>query len=59
MFVRRVRDADRDIGRHLSRSGLDETALNIVPPRKGRALLAAACIGLGFVVLAVFVLLKE
>jgi hypothetical protein len=36
----------------------DETQL-IAPGRKGRAVLAAACIGLGFVVLSMFALLKE
>ncbi len=59
LFVRRVREADRDIERHLSRSGVDDAALSIAPAGKGRALLAAACIGLGFVVLALFALVKE
>ena len=59
LFVRRVRDADRDIEQHLSRSGIDDEAHSIAPVCKGRAVLAAACIGLGFVVLAVFALLKE
>jgi hypothetical protein len=58
LFVRRVRDAERDIERHLSRSGID-LAQGVVPARKGWPVLAAACIGLGFVVLVVFALLKE
>ena len=59
LFVRRVQAADRAIERHLSRSGIDDAALSIAPSGKGRALLAAACIGLGFIVLALFALLKE
>jgi hypothetical protein len=59
LFVRRIKDSDRTIERHLSRSGIDDAALSIAPPGKGRALLAAACIGLGFIVLAAFALLKE
>jgi hypothetical protein len=59
LFVRRVKEADRDIERHLSRAGVADEALGIAPVRKGRAVLAAVCIGLGFVVLAVFALLKE
>lgn len=59
LFVRRVRDADRSIERHLARSGISEEVLSIAPIRKGRAVLAAACIGLGFVVLVVFALLKD
>jgi hypothetical protein len=59
LFVRRVRQADRAIEAHLSRAGVDDAALSIAPAGKGRAVLAAACIGLGFVVLALFALLKE
>ncbi|HVY26323.1 MAG TPA: hypothetical protein VHB79_07205 [Polyangiaceae bacterium] len=59
MFVRRVRESDAAIAQHLAESGVDDAALSIAPQRKGRAVLAAACIGLGFVVLAVFALLKE
>ena len=59
LFVRRVRDADRAIERHLTGAGLDDAALSIAPAGKGRALLAAACIGLGFIVLALFALLKD
>jgi hypothetical protein len=59
MFVRRVKEADRAIARHLSRSGIVDAGQSIAPAGKGRALLAAACIGLGFVVLALFALLKE
>jgi hypothetical protein len=59
MFVRRVRESDEVIVRHLAESGVDDAANSIAPARKGRAVLAAACIGLGFVVLAVFALLKE
>lgn len=59
MFVRRIRASDQAIAQHLAQSGVDDAALSIAPARRGRALLAAACIGLGFVVLAVFALLKE
>lgn len=59
LFVRRVRDAERDIERHLRSSGLDPDAQSVVPARKSWAVLAAACIALGFVVLVVFALLKE
>jgi hypothetical protein len=59
MFVRRVRESDAAIAQHLAESGVDDAAQSIAPQRKGRAVLAAACIGLGFVVLAVFALLKE
>ncbi len=59
LFVRRVADTDRALERHLSQAGLDDAALSIAPTGKGRALLAAACIGLGFVVLSLFALLKE
>jgi hypothetical protein len=57
LFVRRVRDADADIEAHLAREGVDESALT--PARRGRAVLAASCIALGFVVLCVFALLKD
>jgi hypothetical protein len=59
LFVRRVRDADARIERHLAEAGVDDAVLSIVPLRRGRAVLAAACIGLGFIVLAVFALLKD
>jgi len=59
LFVRRVNDAGREIKQHLSRSGVDDAALSIAPVRKGSAVLAAACIGLGFVVLGLLALLKE
>jgi hypothetical protein len=59
LFVRRIKAADRDIERHLARSGIEGAALGIAPRGKGRAILAAACIGLGFVVLAAFALIKE
>jgi hypothetical protein len=59
LFGRRVRDADRSIERHLSRAGIDDAALSIAPVRKGRTWLAIACIGLGFVLLVVFVLYKD
>ena len=59
LFVRRVREADDVIERHLSGAGFDDVASSVAPVRKGRAVLAAACIGLGFVVLALFALLKE
>lgn len=59
LFVRRLREADRDIEGHLSRSGVENEASSIVPVRNGRSLLAAFCIGLGFVVLVTFALLKE
>ena len=59
LFARRVKDADRDIARHLAGSGIEDLDHSIVPARKGRAVLAAACIGLGFIVLALFALLKD
>jgi len=59
LFVRRVKEADRNIERHLAGAGVDDVASSLAPAGKGRALLAAACIGLGFVVLALFALLKE
>ncbi|HYQ16773.1 MAG TPA: hypothetical protein VEQ58_13470, partial [Polyangiaceae bacterium] len=59
LFVRRVNDAERDIERHLTEAGADLGQASLVPARKGWAVLAAACIGLGFVVLVVFALLKE
>lgn len=58
LFVRRVREADVNFESHLTRSGVDEIP-SIAPRRRGRAVLAAACIALGFVVLAVFALLKD
>jgi predicted lysophospholipase L1 biosynthesis ABC-type transport system permease subunit len=58
VFVRRVRDADAAIERHLQRAGAEE-ALSIAPRRGARTLLAAACIGLGFLVLALLALFKE
>jgi hypothetical protein len=59
LFVRRVREAERDIEQHLRSSGLEPEAQGVMPTRRGWSLLAAACIGLGFVVLVVFALLKE
>jgi hypothetical protein len=58
LFVRRVRESNERFDAHLSDVGL-ESAPSLVPPRTGGAVLAAACIGLGFVVLAVFALLKD
>ncbi|RYZ05984.1 MAG: hypothetical protein EOO73_17715 [Myxococcales bacterium] len=59
LFVRRVREADARIEEHLAEAGVDDAAHAIAPVRKARAVLAAACIGLGFVVLCVFALLKD
>ena len=59
LFVGRVRAAEAKIGAHLARAGLDEAAPGIAPPRRGRTLLAVACIGLGFLVLALLALFKE
>jgi hypothetical protein len=59
LFVKRVRDADAHIGQHLNRAGADDAAASIVPPSRGRVVLAAACIGLGFLVLALLALFKE
>jgi hypothetical protein len=59
LFVRRVTETDRTFAQHLTQVGVDDPALNIAPAGKGRALLAAACIALGFVILALFALLKE
>jgi hypothetical protein len=58
VFLRRVRDADAAIERHLQRVGAEE-ALSIAPRRGARTVLAAACIGLGFLVLALLALFKE
>lgn len=58
LFVRRVRQADVGFESHLTRAGIEEIP-SIAPRRQGRAVIAAACIGLGFVVLAVFALLKD
>jgi hypothetical protein len=58
VFVRRVREADAAIERHLQRAGAEE-ALSIAPRRGARTVLAAACIGLGFLVLALLALFKE
>lgn len=58
VFVRRVRESDADIERHLQRVGAD-AALSIAPKRTARTVLAAACIGLGFLVLALLALFKE
>jgi hypothetical protein len=59
LFVRRVREADATIDRHLARSGVDDASHSIVPERCGRTLLAAACIGLGFLVVALLALFKD
>jgi hypothetical protein len=59
VFVRRVRDADSNIERHLQRAGAEDAALSIAPARNARTLLAAACIGIGFLVLALLALFKE
>lgn len=59
LFVRRVKESDSRIERHLSRVGMQEEASGIAPPRGGRMLLAAACIGLGFLVIALIALLKD
>lgn len=59
VFVRRVRESDAEIERHLQRAGADDAALSIAPPRTARTVLAAACIGLGFLVLALLALFKQ
>jgi hypothetical protein len=59
LFVRRVREADAGIGRHLAREGVDDAEHSIAPVMRGRTVLAAACIALGFVVLALLALFKE
>lgn len=59
LFVRRVREAEARIERHLTRSGIDDAARSLAPAGKGRTLLAAACIGLGFLVLVLVALLKD
>jgi hypothetical protein len=59
LFVRRVREADATIDRHLARSGVDDASHSIVPEGSGRTLLAAACIGLGFLVVALLALFKD
>lgn len=59
LFVRRVREAEQRIERHLAHSGLDDARLGVAPAGKARTVLAAACIGLGFLVLALLALLKD
>lgn len=59
LFIKRVREAEQRIERHLARSGLDDAALGVAPAGKARTLLAVACIGLGFLVLALLALLKD
>ena len=59
LFLRSVRAADMKIEQHLARSGVDDAALGIAPARRGRTLLAVACIGLGFLVLALLALFKD
>jgi len=59
LFVGRVREADAKIGEHLTRAGVEDAAPGILPAGRGRILLAAACIGLGFLVLALLALFKE
>lgn len=59
LFVRRVREADAGIERHLAREGIDDAEHSIAPVVRGRTVLAACCIGLGFVVLALLMLFKE
>jgi hypothetical protein len=57
LFVKRVREAEQRIERHLARSGLD--GVGVAPAGKARTLLAVACIGLGFLVIALLALLKD
>jgi hypothetical protein len=59
LFLKRLQQSERDIQRHLSRSGLDDAAPTIAPPRGARTLLAVACIALGFLVVALLALLKD
>jgi hypothetical protein len=59
LFARRVRDAERAVAQHLSRAGVDDEARSIAPLTSGWGVVAAACIALGFVVLALLALLKE
>jgi hypothetical protein len=59
LFVQRVREAKTDIEQHLAREGVDDVEQVVAPVKKGRGVLAAACIGLGFLVLALFALLKD
>lgn len=59
LFVQRVREADVKVERHLARAGVDDAAREIAPARTGRTILAAGCIALGFLVLALLALLKD
>lgn len=59
LFLRSVRKSERELAEHLAGSGLSATTDGIAPPRRARVVLAAACIGLGFIVLALFALIKE
>lgn len=59
LFDRRVREAEATLAQHLERAGGEGAAHSVEPRRAGRALLAAACIGLGFLVLALLALFKR
>lgn len=59
LFVLRVREAQTKIGQHLARAGVDDARASIAPAPRARLVLAGACIGLGFLVLALLALFKE
>jgi hypothetical protein len=58
-FLKSVHTAEREIDRHLARAGLGDARQRIAPPRGARTLIAAGCIGLGFLVIALLALLKD
>ncbi len=59
LFVRRVQASDMRIERHLADQGMLGEMTSIAPPRSGRTSLAAACIGVGFLVIALLALFKR
>jgi hypothetical protein len=59
LVARRVRDSERRVAQHLSRAGIDDEDHGIAPLTSGWGAVAASCIALGFVVLALLALLKE
>ena len=59
MFLQRVRRSEQAIGEHLRRAGVDDALESIAPRRSAGTMLAAACIGLGFLVVVVWAVLKD
>lgn len=59
VFLQRVRRSEQAIGEHLRRAGIDDALKSIAPRRSAPTVLAAACIGLGFLVVVVWAVLKD